>query len=113
MDNDMMSECKYTSPEICRAPLLLTLEKEGAGLTAAIDGAAVANFGFGSHFLRKYFYHPGGAQSMADIELEVTFPKTVLVREFHTAWNINSFEYTGESGLVFVLGSETRAVPRK
>ncbi len=64
MEKDMMSDCKYTSPEICRAPLLLTLEKVGAGVTAMVDGTAVANFGFGSHFLRKYFYHSGGAQSM-------------------------------------------------
>ncbi len=35
-----------------------------------------------------------------DIELEVTFPKTVLVREFHTAWNIISFKYMGENRFV-------------
>ncbi len=48
-----------------------------------------------------------------DIELEVTFPKTVLVREFHTAWNINSFKYMGENRFVKKNILQTRIVNAK
>ncbi len=45
-------------------------------------------------YIRNYYYHFGGA-SASDLVLSVTFPEQVLVREFHSAWNIDGIQFLG------------------